>query len=75
MLIHLTHNISPLIKLSFNIPKSTRCINALSTRLSKQETNDKELQEQITKEKRAYGASFNQISNHCEVFEQVEFGF
>jgi GDP-D-mannose dehydratase len=33
MLIHLTHNISPLIKLSFNTPKSTRNLDALSVRL------------------------------------------
>jgi hypothetical protein len=30
LLIHLTHDISPLIKLSFNTPKSTRGLNALS---------------------------------------------
>jgi hypothetical protein len=30
MLIHLTYDISPLIKLSFNIPKSTRGLDALS---------------------------------------------
>jgi hypothetical protein len=31
MLKHLTHNINPLIKLSFNTPKSTRDLDALST--------------------------------------------
>jgi hypothetical protein len=31
---HLTHNISPLIKLSFNTPKSTRGLDALSKTLT-----------------------------------------
>jgi hypothetical protein len=31
MLIHLTYDIRPLIKLSFNTPKSTRGVDALST--------------------------------------------
>jgi hypothetical protein len=31
LLIHLIHDISPLIKLSFNISKSTRGLDALST--------------------------------------------